>query len=261
MKENNEDHLDEITQNKEKGPFDIIGDIHGCFDELYKLLLMAGYSIDKQNRYIVTHPEGRKVIFVGDLVDRGPKTPEVLRIVMNMVESGIAFCVNGNHDDKLRRKLQGRDVQIKHGLEESLTQLESETAVPKEDIVKFLTKLPSHYVFDDGKLAVSHAGLKQEYIGIESPKIRAFCKYGETNGEVNELGLSIRHPWAQDYQGDTLIVYGHTPVSDVEWVKNTINIDTGCVFGGRLTAFRYPEGQFLSVQASRVYCEPIKISV
>lgn len=211
-----------INQNQEKGAFDIIGDVHGCFDELFKLLQMAGYYIHKHDHYIVTHPEGRKVIFVGDLVDRGPKTPDVLRIVMNMIESGIAFCVNGNHDDKLKRKLQGRNVQINHGLEESLMQLDSEADNFKEDIIKFLSKLPSHYVFDDGKLAVSHAGLMQEYIGKESPKIRAFCKYGETTGEVDDFGLPIRYVWSQNYQGDTLIVYGHTPVSDVEWMNRAV---------------------------------------
>ncbi len=242
----------------EKGPFDLIGDIHGCFDELHALLVKLGYHVQKGDKYTVTHPEGRKVIFVGDLVDRGPKTPEVLRIVMDMVESGAAFCVNGNHDDKLKRKLQGRDVKVAHGLAESLAQLESEPQEFKDKAIKFLDGLISHYVLDDEKLAVAHAGLRQEYIGRGSPRIREFCMYGETTGEIDEFGLPVRYPWARDYRGSTMIVYGHTPIPEVEWLNNTINIDTECVFGGKLTALRYPKKEIVSVQAEQVYSEPIK---
>lgn len=243
----------------EKGPFDIIGDVHGCFDELYKLLIKLGYQITKDDgHYIVNHPEGRKVIFVGDLVDRGPKTPEVLRIVMDMVSTGMAFCVTGNHDDKLKRKLQGRDVKIAHGLAESLAQLDSEPEEFREKALKFLDGLISHYVFDAGKLAVAHAGLKEEFIGRGSARIRDFCMYGETTGEIDEFGLPVRYSWANDYRGKTLIVYGHTPIPEAEWLNNTINIDTGCVFGGKLTALRYPEKELVSQEAAQTYCIPIK---
>jgi protein phosphatase len=242
----------------EKGEFDIIGDIHGCFDELHQLLIMLGYQIVKETYYQVHHPRGRRIIFVGDLVDRGPNTPEVLRIVMDMVEAGIAFCVNGNHDEKLKRKLQGREVKIAHGLAESLAQLEHEPPSFKGKVIQFLDNLMSHYVFDEGKLAVAHAGLKEEYIGRGSPRVRAFCMYGDTTGEVDEFGLPVRYPWAQDYRGKTLIVYGHTPIPEPEWLNNTLNIDTGCVFGGKLTALRYPEKEIVSVQAAQVYSKPIK---
>lgn len=242
----------------EQGPFDLIGDIHGCFDELYSLLIKLGYQIQKADKYQITHPQGRKIIFVGDLVDRGPKTPDVLRLVMDAVESGIGFCVNGNHDDKLKRKLEGRDVKIAHGLAESLAQLENESQEFKDKIVKFLDGLISHYVFDEGKLAVAHAGLKEEYIGRGSPRIRDFCMYGETTGEIDEFGLPVRYPWAKDYRGKTMIVYGHTPIPEPEWVNNTINIDTGCVFGGKLTALRYPEKELVFVEAEQIYCEPVK---
>ncbi|MDX1924766.1 MAG: polynucleotide kinase-phosphatase [Rickettsiaceae bacterium] len=244
----------------EKGPFDIIGDVHGCFDELLLLLTKLGYQVSKQEdgEYIVTHQDARRLIFVGDLVDRGPKTPEVLRIAMNMVESSIAFCINGNHDEKLKRKLLGKDVKIAHGLAESLKQLELETQEFKDRAIKFLDGLIGHYVFDDGKLAVSHAGIKEEYIGRGSPRVRAFCMFGETTGEIDEFGLPARYQWARDYRGSTMIVYGHTPIPEVEWINNTINIDTGCVFGGKLTALRYPEKEIVSVDAKQVYADPIK---
>ncbi|MCC6863228.1 MAG: polynucleotide kinase-phosphatase, partial [Rhodobacteraceae bacterium] len=242
----------------EKGPFDIIGDVHGCFDELAQLLEQLGYKIERKDGYTVSHPENRKVIFVGDLVDRGPATPEVLRLVMDMVKSGTGFCVVGNHDDKLKRKLQGRDVKIAHGLAESLEQLDLQPEEFKKTATKFLDKLISHLVFDEGKLAVAHAGIKDEYIGRGSPRIREFCMYGETTGEIDEFGLPVRYPWARDYRGKAMVVYGHTPIPEPEWVNNTINIDTGCVFGGKLTALRYPERELVSVPAAKIYCEPIR---
>jgi protein phosphatase len=242
----------------EKGPFDIIGDVHGCFDELKTLLIKLGYEINFNSGYHVSHAAHRKIIFVGDLVDRGPNSPEVLRLAMDMVESGIAFCVNGNHDEKLKRKLMGRDVKIAHGLERTLSQLENESEDFKIKLSKFLDGFISHYVFDDGKLAVAHAGLKEEYIGRGSARIRDFCMYGETSGEIDGFGFPVRYPWEKDYRGDTIIVYGHTPVPELEWINNTINIDTGCVFGGKLTALRYPEREIVSVNAEKIYYESVK---
>lgn len=240
------------------GPLDLIGDIHGCFDELELLLKKLDYNIIKTDKYSVSHPADRKVVFVGDLVDRGPKTPEVLRLVMDMCEEGSAFCVTGNHDDKLKRKLVGRAVTVNHGLAESLEQLERETPEFVARVTRFLDKLTGHYVFDGGNLAVSHAGLKEHYIGRGSPRIREFCMYGETTGETDEFGLPLRYNWAKDYRGNTMLVYGHTPVPEPEWLNKTINIDTGCVFGGKLTALRYPEKELVSVDAAMVYCEPVR---
>ena len=240
------------------GPFDLIGDIHGCFDELALLMAKLGYVIEGREPYRVSHPEGRKLVFVGDLVDRGPKTPEVLRIVMDMVKDGVAFCVAGNHDEKLKKALQGRDVKVNHGLAESLEQMSHESGEFKRDVIDFLDGLISHYVFDGGKLGVSHAGLKEHYIGRGSPRIRSFCMFGETTGETDEFGLPVRYNWAQDYRGQTMLVYGHTPVPEPEWLNRTINIDTGCVFGGKLTALRYPEKDIVQVDALRVWCEPVR---
>jgi protein phosphatase len=248
----------------ETGPFDIIGDIHGCFDELQELLLKLGYTVnrvdvtEKNFGFDVIAPENRKVIFVGDLVDRGPDSPSVLRLVMSMVNSGVAFCVPGNHDLKLQKYLNGKSVQFKHGLEVTVKQLESETAQFKSTVEKFLYGLISHYVFDNGKLVVAHAGLKEEMQGRGSGAVRSFCMYGETTGEIDEFGLPVRHNWAKEYRGKAKVVYGHTPVPEAEWLNKTIDIDTGCVFGGKLTALRYPEEELVSVKAKMVYCEPIR---
>lgn len=248
----------------ETGPFDIIGDIHGCFDELQELLLKLDYTVNRVDEdeknfgFNVIAPENRKVIFVGDLVDRGPDSPSVLRLVMSMVNSGVAFCVPGNHDLKLQKYLNGKSVQLKHGLELTVKQLESETAQFKSIVEKFLYGLISHFVFDNGKLVVAHAGLKEEMQGRGSGAVRSFCMYGETTGEIDEFGLPVRHNWAKEYRGKAKVVYGHTPVPEAEWLNKTIDIDTGCVFGGKLTALRYPEEELVSVKAKIVYCEPVR---
>jgi protein phosphatase len=250
------------NRKQEHGPFDIIGDVHGCFDELVALLNKLGYEISEDigenSAFAVHHPEGRKAAFLGDLVDRGPNIPGVLRLVMSMVKSGIALCVPGNHDIKLMRKLKGRNVQITHGLAESLQQLENEPTDFKEKVVAFLDGLISHYIVDDGKLVLAHAGLKEEMQGRGSGKVRDFALYGETTGETDEYGLPLRYNWAAEYRGKAWVVYGHTPVPEPQWLNHTINIDTGCVFGGKLTALRYPEREIVSVDAARRYYEPAK---
>jgi len=243
----------------EHGPFDIIGDVHGCKDELVQLLTELGYeSSASAERPLFRHPEGRKAFFVGDLVDRGPDSPGVLEIVMSMVENDTALCVPGNHDIKLMRKLNGRDVRITHGLAETLEQIGPRPDVFKDQVRSFIDGLVSHYVLDDGKLVVSHAGLKEALQGRASGKVREFALYGETTGETDEFGLPVRYDWAQEYRGRSMVVYGHTPVPEAEWVNGTICIDTGCVFGGKLTALRYPERELVSVPAAKTYYEPAK---
>jgi len=241
------------------GPFDVIGDVHGCLDELVALLERLGYEVAPLDGGLTArHPGGRKAVFLGDLVDRGPATPGVLRLVINMTAAGAALCVPGNHDTKLMRKLRGRDVRITHGLAESLAQLEREPPEFRQDVATFIDKLVSHYVLDDGRLVVAHAGLREEMQGRGSGKVRDFALYGETTGETDEYGLPGRADWAAEYRGPAMVVYGHTPVLQPEWVNRTINIDTGCVFGGHLTALRYPEGELVSVRAARMYYAPAK---
>lgn len=260
----------DINLQHERGPFDIVGDVHGCFDELHELLVNLGYGIIRnqdaesaENYFVcetftVQAAHGRKVIFLGDLCDRGPKTPEVLKLVISMVAAGTAFCVPGNHDVKLMKKLKGRDVKVSHGLSESLQQLELERTEFKMQVVDFIESRVSHYVLDLGNLVVAHAGMKEAYQGRDSGQIMAFALYGETTGETDQYGLPVRINWAADYCGSAYVVYGHTPVADAKWVNRTICLDTGCVYGGRLTALRYPEKELVSVPAARVYYVPSK---
>jgi polynucleotide kinase-phosphatase len=245
------------------GPFDIIGDIHGCADELQALLTKLGYRVewtDAQGDRTVTviPPQGRKAIFVGDLVDRGPNSPDALRIAMSMTAAGTAYAVQGNHDRKLERWLSGRKVTVAHGLQQTIDQLESQDKGFRKTLAKFLEGLRSHVWLDGGRLAVAHAGLKEEMIGRGSGAVREFALYGETTGEKDEFGLPVRADWAAGYRGSTTVVYGHTPVMRADWVNNTLCIDTGCVFGGKLTALRWPEKQLVDVPAERTWFEPIR---
>lgn len=245
------------NRKSETGPFDVIGDVHGCFEELTQLLVLLGYTGDP-NSAAQRHPAGRKLIFVGDLVDRGPQSPEVVRLVRDSVQAGTAFCVPGNHDVKLLRKLRGQEVQISHGLAESLAQFAAfEQAHPgfTPSAAEFLDSLISHYVFDGGRLVVAHAGLKESMHGRGSGAVREFALYGETTGETDEFGLPVRLNWAADYRGQAMVLYGHTPVAEPEWLNHTMNLDTGCVYGGRLTALRYPEKELVSVPAARAYAQ------
>ncbi|MBI1331898.1 MAG: polynucleotide kinase-phosphatase [Armatimonadetes bacterium] len=268
----------------ETGPFDIIGDVHGCFDETLELLTNLGYHIVEKDRkakvvlgdrtkrekindrpdpdvkdvpifYEASHPEGRKAIFVGDLTDRGPNSVGVLKLVLSMIKQGCGYMVPGNHDEKLYKKIQGRDVQMKHGLQETWDQLSKESPEFIELWRRFYESLPGHLVFDGGRLAVAHAGVKEEMIGRAHGRIRSFAHYGETTGEIDEFGLPVRYQWALDYRGRTAVVFGHTPVPEAEWLNETIDIDTGCVFGGKLTALQWPEKTFVSVDAKHTYAE------
>jgi protein phosphatase len=288
------------NRKQETGPFDIIGDVHGCYQELVQLLAQLGYAVEEtpvldardlgvrvtrvasppgplsfregEPNDSVPLPSGspslkergpggeaiRKVLFLGDLVDRGPASPQVLRLVMSMVRDGLALCVPGNHDIKLLRYLNGKQVNEKHGFAETVQQLALESDTFKSQVRQFLDGLVSHYVLDGGKLVVAHAGMREEMQGRGSGAVRAFALFGETTGEIDEFGLPVRYNWAAEYRGRATVVYGHTPVPAPEWLNNTIDIDTGCVFGGRLTALRYPERELVSVPAQQVYCEPVR---
>src|SRR5215469_146858 len=241
------------NRKSDTGPFDIIGDVHGCAEELNALLDRLGYTGSPRR-----HADGRKVVFLGDLVDRGPGIVEVLRTAMSMVRAGTALCIPGNHETKLLRKLRGKNVKLTHGIAQTLEQLGREPPELAGEVAAFIDDLVSHYVLDGGRLVVAHAGMKAELQGRGSGAVREFALYGETTGETDEYGLPVRYPWASEYRGRATVVYGHTPVPEAEWLNNTICIDTGCVYGGKLTALRWPERELVQVQARQMYCEPVK---
>ncbi|MGQ0671856.1 MAG: metallophosphoesterase [Hyphomicrobium sp.] len=247
------------------GPFDVIGDVHGCADELFDLLAVLGWTVSTRHVATasradveVTPPAGRRLVFVGDLVDRGPRSPDVLRLVMDLVAAGFAFAVPGNHDAKFLRWLRGQKVKLSHGLERTVAQFEAESPQFHADVKRFLEELPTHVWLDGGRLAVAHAGIKEPMLGHDSGEVRAFCLYGETSGETDRFGLPIRYHWAAEYAGATAVVYGHTPVPEAEWFNNTLCLDTGCCFGGKLSALRWPEREIVSVPSRAVYTTPLR---
>ena len=239
----------------EHGPFDIIGDIHGCCDELEMLFEKLGYV---KTDGVYSPPQGRKAAFLGDFCDRGERNADVLRIVMDMVKTGNAVAVPGNHDVKLLKYLNGSKIQRSHGIDKTIEEIEARGEDLKAEVRQFIDGLISHYVLDDGKLVISHAGLKEKYIGRGSAAVRSFCLYGETTGERDEYGLPVRLDWAADYRGRAAVVFGHIAGTEVKHVNGTYCIDTGCVFGGKLTAMRWPEKEFVSVDALKQYYEPVK---
>lgn len=248
---------------RELGPFDIIGDVHGCAEELTALLGKLGYGAafvgtGAARAAATASPAGRRAVFVGDLVDRGPRSPDVLRIVMAMVQAGQAFCVPGNHDMKFLRWLNGKQVTLSHGLDKTAEQMNAETLEFRQTVAEFYQTLPIHLWLDGGRLVVAHAGITQPMIGRVSGEVQRFCLYGETSGETDAFGLPIRYHWAARYNGEPAIVYGHTPVPEAEWVNNTLCVDTGCCFGGKLTALRWPEREIVSVVAADIYTPPVR---
>jgi len=249
--------LDPQALRKKHGPFDIVGDVHGCLRELVALLKAMGYRVKRTGKkFQVTPPAGRTLVFVGDLVDRGPAAPEVLRLVMGMARAGTALCVAGNRDMELVRGLRGRSVRVTRGMARTLEQLAAEPKGFRAAVADFLYELPSHMVLDEGRLVIAHAGLKEELQGRTSAAARAFALHGDLTGAKDAAGLPVRRAWAKKYRGKALVAHGHTPVSQPMWLNNTINLDTGCAYGGHLSALRYPERKTLSIPARAIYYQP-----
>jgi protein phosphatase len=246
-----------LALRKARGPFDVVGDVHGCLDELMALMEAMGYRVERVGKeFQVTPPDGRTLAFVGDLVDRGPAAPAVLRLVMGMARAGTAHCISGNRDSELVRVLRGGAAQVTRGMARTLDQLDAEPESFRAAAMDFLHELPSHLVLDEGRLVIAHAGLKEALQGRSSAAARAFALHGDLTGKKDATGLPLRRTWAAGYRGKALVVHGHTPVSTPMWLNNTVNVDTGCAYGGHLTALRYPERVTISIPAKRIYYPP-----
>lgn len=233
-----------------KNGFDIVGDVHGCSYELHSLLKILGYLFSGTDN--IHHPDGRLFIFAGDMVNRGPDTPAVLQLARNNTISGTAMCVMGNHDQKLLRYWKG-ESKAGEELTQTLAQFQDKSEALRLQAMDFLQHLPAYLKLDDGRLIVAHAGLKESLQKEDSPRAKEFAMNGELTGKIDAYGKAIRYQWAADYRGEAMVVYGHTPVREPAWLNRTINIDTGCVYGGKLTALRYPELTLASVDAARTY--------
>ncbi|WP_079508747.1 polynucleotide kinase-phosphatase [Mesobacillus jeotgali] len=240
---------------------DIIGDIHGCYDEMIELLEKLGYKKDNEDLYL--HPEGRRFLSIGDVMSRGPQSLRSMIFFYRHVEKGLAYMIDSNHGWKIARWLDGKKVTLSHGdekVEQEFWQYEEEYGAEAASewrfmLKDFLLKSPSHYILKKNGIPTvvcAHAGIKDEYIGKQSPEVSDFCRYGDTDG-FNEKGKPVRKDWFIGHQTSQLIVWGHDPKPQPLKINNSLNIDQGAVFGGNLTAFRYPEKQIVSVKAREDY--------
>jgi protein phosphatase len=255
------------------GPFDVIGDVHGCFTELTELLGSLGYVVDRE-KCEAFHPDGRKIVFLGNLANLGPQVTKTLKLSINMVKNKNAFFVPGDHEEELRKYLSGEGEKTE-SLTETLNSLKTEPPEFGAELSDFLANLISHYVFDGGKLVVAHCGIPQRYQGRTSERVRSFCVRGPNGQDLSEGPESSERDaksknggddsdhdrdWIASYHGRALVLYGHYADPKLTKTNNTLCLDTGCVFGGKLTAYRYPENEIVSVAAKKVYYKNGKTS-
>ena len=236
--------------------YDIIGDVHGCYEEMIVILGELGYKITDGE---LSHPQKRTPVFLGDLTDRGPDSLSVIYSVASWVKSGKAHYCPGNHCNKLYRYFLGRDVQITHGLETTVAELDSLSDKESQHISSLFKELyenaPLYLVLDDKNLVVAHAGIRPNDIGKTGKSVKTFVLYGDITGEKHPDGRPVRRDWPSKYEYNCTVVYGHTPVKEPRKIGNAINIDTGCVFGNKLTAYRWPEQELISVPSNQPYLE------
>ncbi|WP_035102280.1 metallophosphoesterase [Aneurinibacillus terranovensis] len=240
---------------------DFIGDIHACFDELIELLHKLGYIPDRRGLY--KHPEGRRIVSLGDVMSRGPYSIQTMVFFKNHMDAGLAYMIDSNHGWKIARWLDGRKVTMGHGdekVEEEFAAFVTKNGRQaaeklKKELRDLLMGVPSHLIIvQDGiQVAVAaHAGIRDNYIGKDSKRIRDFCRYGDTDG-FDETGRPIRKDWTVYHRSDKIIIWGHDPKPEPLVKNNTVNIDQGAVFGGYLSAYRFPEKEFVSVKAKENY--------
>jgi protein phosphatase len=228
--------------------WDIIGDAHGCYFELVALLHMLGYRVTENGGEInVECPRGRALAFTGDLIKRGPFSARVLALVMHVVTHGKGICVPGNHDDQLKNFLCGKSMKSNKQLDRAVDQISSYAPDFRRLTRRFLEQQRSRY--ENNKLIIVHAVYKD---GMCRQDAFNLAVYGKTEGGEEEQG------WEQSYTGTRTLVHGHEVVAEPTIIYNAnggcvVNVDTGCCLGNKLSAFRFPEMEFVSVPALKKY--------
>jgi len=209
----------------------VIGDIHGCFDELTDLLELAGLNEDD------------RVVAVGDLIVKGEKNREVLDL---FIDDARFSSVIGNHDRALRQYWRGEPILLTKAQEASRAELECN----RERYANYLKSLP--YMIDLDSHLVVHAGVR--------PGVPLDSQMAVDLTELRTMGANPSRrkgiPWYAVYRGAKIVLFGHWPGPQPRRGQRAIGLDTGCVYGGRLTAFIIESGQFLSVPARRAYDSP-----
>jgi len=209
----------------------VIGDIHGCFDELIDLLELIDL---KQND---------RVVAVGDLVVKGEKNREVLD---RFIDDRRFSSVIGNHDRVLRQSWRGEPVRLTKAQRKTQTELNSNRA-------RYAAYLKSlRYTIDLGSHLVVHAGVR--------PGVRLDRQMAADMTQIRTMGTNPASrkgvPWYKVYRGKKIVLFGHWPAAAPRVAPRAIGLDTGCVYGGRLTAFIIEAAEFVSVPARRAYEPP-----
>ena len=239
---------------------DVIGDLHGCYDELCRLLDRLGHTDLCGRGPSIGEGTGPRVIFVGDLTDRGDRNVDTFNLVADLVERGDALCVLGNHDRRFMRWLRGEDVAVAHGLGTTIGEFERlsrpEQSHFRERALHFYESIPSAVRFDKGQAVVVHAAWRSGMTAEENPKkIYYYAMYGPTTGKKTPDGFPDRIDWAKGYRGPEHVIFGHQ-VYKVPYVNLfATGIDTGCVFGGGLTALRWPTRELVTVDSAYARAE------
>lgn len=238
--------------------YDMIGDIHSCADELEELMKTMGYDITwvqtgDQRAARITPPEGRKLILLGDLVDRGPKSADVLRLAHAIIEQDCGYVIMGNHDLYLAQWMRGINLPINTGIAQTITQLSRESEQFLRTMLEMLSALPTYLWLDQGRLCASHAGMRTDLLGRATPEAHEHAINGDEPARNAAKAYDSKLHWSASYGGTTSMVYGHFRLQDALWVNNTMCLDTACVYGGKLTALRWPEREVVSVAARERY--------
>lgn len=220
-----------------------IGDIHGCFLEMIELIhLMGGNSKKSYHPYLgnitrINPPRGYCFVFVGDLINKGPNSVDVLLSVLDAIDRRVAMSVLGNHDELLRQYLKMDNVGIKEEFFKTITALESRGENVLQFVREHMKNMPYMLEFQKENILVSHCGLDTPHQNI-SLKSRIRSIYGYKH-----------HDWAQNYQGKIKVIHGHLVVNEAVERNNTINLDTGCYMGLALSGFDHYNNKFYKVKS------------
>jgi len=208
----------------------VVGDIHGCYDELMELLETVELG------------EKDRVVSVGDLITKGPKSKEVLEVFMTDARFS---TVIGNHDLALRRKWNGEDIELKRAQKDAHKELSGE----KDAYAIFFNRLP--FTIDLDTHLVVHAGFR--------PNVELFSQTTDDMTLIRTLGADRESdegtPWYHVYDGEKTVLFGHWPAPEPRRGRKAIGLDTGCVYGYNLTAYIIETDEFVTVKAKKAYDE------
>ena len=205
--------------------------MHGCLFELQQLLQKCEYQ-----------PDTDALVFVGDLVGKGPNSLGVLEFAKKQQ----ALVVMGNHDLSLLKHLRGDPTGRKEW-----DRLIEEMGSRKGEWMNYIQSWPKYIEFDD--FIVVHAGMVPEQT-LEETSIDVLCTIRTWDGKGIDLNRPGQDPpWYELYKGAKPVIYGHWALQGLHVTQHTVGLDSGCVYGGKLSAWVNTTGEILQVSAKKAY--------